>query len=60
MNTNLLNIMKRIIAEQGDGILADPPRLRAFFMDLAKDEPRQERQKKETLADLSRSGNVPY
>jgi len=43
MNTNLLDIIKRIIAEQGKGILADPPRLRAFFMDLAKDEPRQER-----------------
>jgi len=43
MNTNLLNIVKRIIAEQGEGILADTQRLRAFFMDYSKDEPRQER-----------------
>jgi len=43
MNANLLNIVKQIIAAQGEGILADPPRLRAFFMDLAKDEPKQER-----------------
>jgi len=43
MNANLLNIVKRIVAEQGEGILADTPRLRAFFMDYAKDEPRQER-----------------
>ncbi|GMO50720.1 MAG: hypothetical protein Pg6C_14870 [Treponemataceae bacterium] len=40
MNTNLLNIVKRIAAEQGEGILGDPQRLKAFFGDLAKDEPK--------------------
>ena len=43
MNANLLNIIKRIIAEQGEDILADSKRLKAFFMDYAKDEPKQER-----------------
>ena len=40
MNTNLLAIVKRIIAENGETILADPVRLKAFFSDLAKDEPK--------------------
>jgi hypothetical protein len=40
MNTNLLNIVKRIIAEQGEGILGDPQRLKSFFSDLAKEEPK--------------------
>jgi|GEM_PF-5636629 len=43
MNTNLLNIVKQIIAERGDSILDDPQRLKAFFADYAKDEPKQER-----------------
>jgi|GEM_PF-5023178 len=43
MNTNLLNIVKRIIAEQGEDILSNPQRLKAFFMDYAKDEPKSER-----------------
>jgi len=43
MNTNLLAIVKQIIAEQGEGILDDPKRLKAFFADYAKDEPKQER-----------------
>ena len=43
MNTNLLNIVKRIIAEQGEDILGNPQRLKAFFMDYAKDEPKSER-----------------
>jgi len=43
MNINLLNIVKRIIAEQGEDILADPQRLKAFFLDYAKDEPKNER-----------------
>jgi hypothetical protein len=38
MNTNLLNIVKRIAAEQGEGILGDPQRLKSFFSDLAKEE----------------------
>jgi hypothetical protein len=40
MNTNLLNIVKQIIATYGEGILGDPQRLKAFFNDLAKDEPK--------------------
>jgi hypothetical protein len=40
MNTNLLNIVKQIIAEYGEDILADSQRLKAFFKDLAKDEPK--------------------
>jgi hypothetical protein len=40
MNTNLLNIVKRIIADYGEAVLADPQRLKAFFSDLAKDEPK--------------------
>jgi hypothetical protein len=40
MNTNLLNIVKQITAGYGEGILADPARLKAFFSDLAKDEPK--------------------
>ena len=43
MNTNLLNIVKRIIAEQGEDILDNPQRLKAVFMDYAKDEPKSER-----------------
>jgi hypothetical protein len=40
MNTTLVTIVKRIIAEQGEGVLGDPKRLKAFFSDLAKDEPK--------------------
>jgi RNA polymerase subunit RPABC4/transcription elongation factor Spt4 len=43
MNTNLLAIIKRIIAEQGEGILSDPKRLKAFVSDYAKDEPKEDR-----------------
>jgi hypothetical protein len=40
MNTNLVHIVKQIIAEYGEAVLADPQRLKAFFSDLAKDEPK--------------------
>jgi WD40 repeat protein len=40
MNTNLLNIVKLITSGYGEAILADPARLKAFFSDLAKDEPK--------------------
>ena len=43
MNNNLLNIVKRIIAEKGESILADPQKLKALFSDYAKDEPKEER-----------------
>ena len=40
MNTKLLHIVKQIIADNGEGILSDPARVKAFFSDLAKDEPK--------------------
>ena len=40
MNINLLNIVKQIIAANGEGILSEPARLKALFSDLAKDEPK--------------------
>jgi hypothetical protein len=40
MNVTLLNIVKRIAADHGEGILGDPQRLKAFFSDLAKEEPK--------------------
>jgi len=43
VNNNLLNIVKRIVTEQGEDILNNPQRLKAFFMDYAKDEPKSER-----------------
>jgi hypothetical protein len=43
MNTNLLSIINRIVAEQGEGILSDPRRVTAFFADLAKDEPKPQK-----------------
>ena len=43
MNANLLNIVKRIISEKGENILADPQKLKALFSDYAKDEPKEER-----------------
>ena len=43
MNTNMFAIVKKIIAEQGETILDNPQRLKAFFADYAKDEPKQER-----------------
>jgi hypothetical protein len=43
MNTNLLAIINRIVAEQGEGILSEPRRVSAFFADLAKDEPKPQK-----------------
>jgi archaellum component FlaC len=43
MNTNFLAIIKRIIDTEGESILADPPRLKGWISDYAKDEPRTER-----------------
>jgi len=43
MNTNLLNILNRIIASHGENILSDPQRLKAVFSDLAKNEPKEDR-----------------
>ena len=43
MNVNLLNIINRIVAEQGEGILADAKRLFPYFSDYAKNENKEER-----------------
>jgi hypothetical protein len=43
MNAGLLNIVKQIVAEQGEAILAEPRRISAFFADLAKDEPKPQK-----------------
>jgi DNA-directed RNA polymerase subunit RPC12/RpoP len=43
MNANLLNVVNRIVAEQGEGILADAKRLFPFFADYAKNEYKEER-----------------
>ena len=40
MNTNLLKVVKEIISQYGEEVLEDPRRLKAFFGDLAKDEPK--------------------
>jgi hypothetical protein len=43
MNASLLNIVKSIVAEQGEGVLSEPRRISAFFSDLAKDEPKPQK-----------------
>jgi hypothetical protein len=43
MNTNLLNIVKQIVYEKGENVLADPQKLNPLFKDYAKDEPKDER-----------------
>jgi hypothetical protein len=43
MNTNLVNIIKRIIAEQGEGILGEPARLKGYVADYAAAESKAER-----------------
>jgi tetratricopeptide (TPR) repeat protein len=43
MNTNLLSIVKQIIAQNDEDILTDARRMNAFFGDLAKDEPKSEK-----------------
>jgi hypothetical protein len=43
MNINLLNIVKRIVSEQGENILADSKRLNPFFADYAKNEAKEDR-----------------
>jgi RNA polymerase subunit RPABC4/transcription elongation factor Spt4 len=43
MNANLLAILKQIVAEQGESVLAEPQRLKALFSDYAKNEQKEER-----------------
>jgi hypothetical protein len=40
MNTNLLSVVRQIIADNGEAIFNEPARLKALFGDLAKDEPK--------------------
>jgi uncharacterized membrane protein len=43
MNMNFFKVIKRIINELGESILADPQRLKGWISDYAKDEPKAER-----------------
>jgi hypothetical protein len=43
MNINFLAIVKRIVSEQGESILAEPQRLKGRISDYAKDQPKAER-----------------
>jgi hypothetical protein len=43
MNTQFLAIIKRILSEQGEAILADPKRLKGWVSDYAQDVPKAER-----------------
>jgi hypothetical protein len=43
MNTNLFAIVRRIVTDQGEAILADPARLKGFISDYAKNESRGDR-----------------
>jgi len=43
LNTNILNIVKRITNDYGEGILADPLRLKPLFADYAKNEFKEDR-----------------
>jgi hypothetical protein len=43
MNTNMVTIIKRIIAEQGEAILGDTPRLKGLVADYASRESKVER-----------------
>jgi hypothetical protein len=43
MNTNLVNIIKRIIAEQGEDILSNPQRVKGYVNDYASRESKVER-----------------
>jgi len=43
MNTNLLNIIKQIVAQHGESILANPQKLKPLFADYAKAEAKMDR-----------------
>jgi hypothetical protein len=43
MNADLITIVKRIIAEQGESVLADPARLKPLIKDYAQNVPQDER-----------------
>lgn len=44
MNTNLVNIIKRIVYEKGENILSEPKMLNPLFKDYAKNESKEERE----------------
>jgi hypothetical protein len=43
VNANFLTVIKKIVAGQGESILAEPQRLKGWISDYAKDEPKAER-----------------
>jgi hypothetical protein len=43
MNTNFYAVIKKIVAEQGEDVLANPQRLKGLISDYAKNEPKPER-----------------
>ena len=43
MNEKLLDVVKKIVAEHGQAVLADPKRLAAFLADLARDVPKAQK-----------------
>jgi len=43
MNDNMLNVVKKIIEQYGEGILAEPRRVSAFFADLAQEIPKPQK-----------------
>jgi hypothetical protein len=43
MNTRFLAVVKHIIAEQGESILSEPKRLKAWISDYGQDDPKSER-----------------
>jgi len=43
MNTDLLNVVKQIVAERSESILSEPKIVSAFFSDLARDVPKPQK-----------------
>ncbi|MDR2702132.1 MAG: zinc ribbon domain-containing protein [Spirochaetaceae bacterium] len=43
MNNSLLNVVKGIVTQHGESVLLEPKRVSAFFADLAKDEPKPQK-----------------
>ena len=62
MNSNLFNVMEKIVEQYGKSVLSEPNRVSAFLKDLAKDEPKA---KKNALIECLKHGfpqalkNVP-
>jgi hypothetical protein len=43
VNSNLLNTLKEIVTQYGEAVLSEPRRVNAFFADLARDEPKPQK-----------------